>query len=116
MQQEIAAGMEIPVSTIANRDGQHLLHVAAKEGLPWFGLEHILESYVDAAHVQDVQSGLVPFMIASEASTSDLSAIFGVLRAAPDILDKLNTAYHFYVDVNTVSSIGRVDGKRQRLL
>ena len=108
-------GMEIPVSTIANRNGQNLLHVAAKEGLPWFGLEDILESYVDAAYVQDVQSGLVPFMIAGEASTTDLSAIFGVLRAVPDILDQLNKAYHFYGHRNTVSSIGRVDGKRQRL-
>ena len=115
MQQEIGADTEIPVSRITDRNGQHLLHVAAKEGLPWFCLEDILQSYVDAACVENVQSGLVPFMIAGEGSNSDLSAVFGVLRALPVILHQLNRSFHFFGDSNIISSIGRVDGKRQRI-
>ena len=89
MQQGIAADTEIPASTILDRNGLHLLHLAAKEKLLWFGLNDILESYVDAARVEDVQSGLVPFMIAGEGSNSDLSGIFGVLRVLPDIFGSI---------------------------
>ena len=82
MQQGIFANVKTPASMIRDNNSQHLLHVAAKEGLPWYGTNHILEANQDAAHVQDKATGLVPFMI-----TADLSAIFEILTALPETLD-----------------------------
>ena len=87
MQQGIFANVETPASMIRDNNSQHLLHVAAKEGLPWYGTNHILEANQDAARVQDKETRLVPFMIAAEGLKSDLPAIFEILRALPETLD-----------------------------
>ena len=86
MQQGIFSNVETPASMIRDNNSQHLLHVAAKEGLPWYGTKHILESNVDAVRVQDMETGLVPFMIAAEGLKSDLSTIFEILPALPETL------------------------------
>jgi len=74
---------ELKGPQLFDANGRYLLHITAKEGLPWFGLKDILEANVDALCKSDGKDnrGLLPFMLASNSSSS-----FELLRSRPDIL------------------------------
>jgi hypothetical protein len=77
-------------ATLPCLGGQHLLHVALSNNFCWSnGLEEIVYACPDALHEPDPVSKLLPFMIASMATTTtmgmetDVNTVFCLLREAP---------------------------------
>jgi hypothetical protein len=77
------------VATLPCLGGQHLLHLALSNNFHWSnGVKELVYFCPDALHEPDPVSNLLPFMIASMASTTmgmerDVNTVFCLLREAP---------------------------------
>ena len=69
-------------------DRCHVVHLAAKYGLPWGcdenpGLNYLAKQYCNELSKKDKFSGLYPFMLAAAASNPQLESVYQLMRLSP---------------------------------
>ena len=67
----------------------NLLQNAALNGLPWFGMKDICEANFDKLIIPNTESGLFPFMLASEGLKSDLTVVYNMLLMRPGVMESI---------------------------
>ena len=67
----------------------NILHNAALNGLPWYGMKDICEANYDELIIPNAESGLLPFMLASEGLKSDLTVVYNMLLMRPGVMEPL---------------------------